>query len=70
MADPGFLTRGWEVVCQAIICSGGSRISLRRGRQLPRGRQHTILPNFPQNCMKLKEFWPLGRGGTRPSCPP
>ena len=19
-------------------------------------RQHTILPNFPQNCMKLKEF--------------
>ena len=20
------------------------------------GRQHTILPNFPKNCMKLKEF--------------
>ena len=46
--------------------SGGSRISPRRGRQLPRGgRQHTILPNFPKNCMKLKEFGPPG-GGARP----
>ena len=29
----------------------------------PRGegkRQHTILPNFPKNCMKLKEFRPGG----------
>ena len=24
------------------------------------GRQHTILPNFPKNCMKLKEFRPPG----------
>ena len=24
------------------------------------GHQHTILPNFPQNCMKLKEFGPGG----------
>ena len=24
------------------------------------GRQHTILLNFPQNCMKLKEFGPRG----------
>ena len=24
------------------------------------GRQHTILPNFPKNCMKLKEFGPSG----------
>ena len=32
------------------------------GRQLPRGGQHTILPYFPKNCMKLKEF---GRGGAR-----
>ena len=29
------------------------------------GRQHTILPNFPKNCMKLKEFGSRGR----PSCP-
>ena len=28
------------------------------------GRQLTILPNFPKNCMKLKEF------GTRPHPPP
>ena len=40
--------------------SGGSRISPRRGRQLPGGRQHTILPKFPKNCMKLKEFGPPG----------
>ena len=24
------------------------------------GRQHTILPNFPKNSMKLKEFGPRG----------
>ena len=24
------------------------------------GRQHVNLPNFPQNCMKLKEFGPRG----------
>ena len=29
-----------------------------------RGRQHTILPNFPPNCMKLKEFGPPGEWGT------
>ena len=40
--------------------SGGSRISLRRGCQLSRGRQHTILPNFPKNCITLKEFGPPG----------
>ena len=28
------------------------------------GRQHTILANFPKNCMKLKEFGPPG--GARP----
>ena len=29
-------------------------------------RQHTILPNFLKNCMKLKE---LGHPGARPSRP-
>ena len=33
-----------------------------------RWRQHTILPNSPKNCMKLKEFGPLGQVG--PSRPP
>ena len=41
-------------------CNFKARISLRWGRQLYRGRQHTILPNFPKNCMKLKEFGPPG----------
>ena len=31
------------------------------------GGQHTILPNFPKNCMKLKEFGPPGEGGGRAS---
>ena len=35
--------------------NGRSRVSPRRGRQLPGGCQHMILPNFPKNCMKLKE---------------
>ena len=35
------------------------------GANSPGGRQHTILPNFPKNCMKLKEFGPPG-GGARP----
>ena len=41
-----------------VPASGGSRISPRRGRQLLGGRQHTILPYFPKNCVKLKEFGP------------
>ena len=40
--------------------SGGSRISPSWGRQLSRGSQDMILPNFPNNCMKLKEFGPSG----------
>ena len=30
------------------------------GANSPGGRQHTILPKFPKNCMKLKEFGPSG----------
>ena len=33
------------------------------GANSPGGCQHTILPNFPKNCMKLKEFGPRGGGG-------
>ena len=55
-----------------MITSGGSRFSPRRGRQLPKGegRQHTILPYFPKNCMKLKEFWPRGASLAPPLDPP
>ena len=42
------------------LCNGGSRICMRWRRQLSRGGQHTILPKFPQNCLKSKEF---GRRG-------
>ena len=30
------------------------------GTNSPGGRQHTILPYFPENCMKLKESGPPG----------
>ena len=35
---------------------------LRGGGTNPRGggHQHTILPNFPKKCMKLKEIWTRG----------
>ena len=41
------------------------------GAPTPRGgHQHTILPKFPKNCMKLKEFGPPGGGGARVPCAP
>ena len=39
------------------------------GAPTPQGvRQHTILPNFPKNCMKLKEFG--SQGGRASLAPP
>ena len=29
------------------------------------GRQHTILSNFPKNCMKSRKFWAVGRARAR-----
>ena len=34
------------------------------------GRQHTIFPNFPKNCMRLKEFGPGGDASLAPSLDP
>ena len=50
--------------------SGGSRISLRRGRQPSRGdgRQHTILPNFPENY--IKRTWVPGGASLAPPLDP
>ena len=52
-----------------IHVSGGSRISPRLGVPTLSGGfcQHTILSNFPKNCMKLEEFG--SPGGARPSRP-
>ena len=50
-----------------VITSGGSRIFPRGGREPSRGGVNT--PNFPENCMKSKEFGRPG-GGVRPSRPP
>ena len=57
----------WSLLCnylyreQAVADPGFPRGG---GANSPGGRQHTILPNFPKNCMKLKEFGP--QGGARP----
>ena len=40
-----------------LSVSGGSRI-------FPGGRQHMISPNFPENCMKSKEFGCTLGGGS------
>ena len=49
----------WKSVADPGFPRGG-------GAKSPGGRQHTILANFPKNCMKLKEFGPPGGGGARP----
>ena len=43
----------------------------RRGGANPQGGGANLLfcPNFPENCMKMKEFGPRG-GGARPWRPP
>ena len=35
----------------------------------PEGRQYTILPKFPKNCMNMKEFGPGGGGARVPRAP-
>ena len=45
----------------------GGREPSRGGREPSRGGVNT--PNFPENCMKSKEFGRPG-GGVRPSRPP
>ena len=45
----------------------------RSGSRIPRRRgcQHTNLPDFPKNCMKLRKFWSVGEApGTPPLDPP
>ena len=44
-----------------ILCSGGSRIFLRWGRQPSGGANVRFCQIFLKNCMKLKEFGPRER---------
>ena len=50
-----------------VHSSGGSRIFPRGGREPSRGGVNT--PNFPENCMKSKEFGRPG-GACVPHAPP
>ena len=40
------------------------------GANPPTGHEHTILPNFPKSCLKLKEFGPGGHEERAPLDPP
>ena len=61
---------GRDIVTEVL--SGGSRISRRwgEGNSPGRGRQHTVLPNFPKNCMKFERIWTPGGGGRASLAPP
>ena len=50
------------------VCSGGSRIFPRVGRQLP--KVLLFFNFFAENCMKMKEFRPPGGGARVPGAPP
>ena len=50
-----------SIFATRTLTRGGSSIPRRRGRQpFRRGHQHTKLPDFPKNCMKLRKFWFIG----------
>ena len=51
-----------------LSTSGGSRIFPRGGREPSRGGVNT--PNFPENCMKSKEFGRPGGGRASLTPPP
>ena len=49
----------WHILLGIIYFCWNEQKKKDWERRLPGRCQHTILPNFPQNCMKLKEFGPL-----------
>ena len=49
-----------------IVCSGGSRISTRRGRQLPGGAPIYNFDKFSQKLHEIERIWTPGGGGARP----
>ena len=48
-------------------CTGGARISPRRGRQLPGegGRQHTIFAKNSQKLHEIERIWAPGGGASK-----
>ena len=58
-----------NIVTTTLCNTGGSRIPRRRGRQQSGGHQHTKLPIFPKNCMKLRKFLTAERAPPAPPPP-
>ena len=66
LADP----RGRRLSVSSFISVADPGFPQGGGANSPGGRQHTILPNFPKNCMKLKEFGSRGGGRRHASLTP
>ena len=64
----GLPRRGWGLSLRGAGAVADPGFPRGGGANHPGGRQRTILPKFPKNCMKLKEFGPPG--GTHLSQPP
>ena len=56
------------VVIERLLSAADPGFPRGGGTNSPGGRQHTILPNFLENCIKSKDFGCPGRG-VRPSHP-
>ena len=57
--------------CRKVFSSGGSRISPRRGHQLPGGTPTYDFAIFSRKLHEIERIWPRGGGGgARPSHPP
>ena len=65
-----YFTDGCVLPNRSAISAADPGFPRGGGRQLPGGggHQHTILPIFPKNCMKIERIWVPG--GARPSRPP
>ena len=52
----------WIMTCNdlQLLAVADPGVPRGGGTNSPGGHQHTISPNFPKNCMKLKEFGPPG----------
>ena len=67
LLSPFFTTTEFPFAEIALLAVADPGFSRGGGREPSRGGVNT--PNFPENCMKSKEFGRPG-GGVRPSRPP